>query len=288
MKRPKSVALVGGGKLSSSSLAGFWLHSEMLGPVMASSYRLASRIANSFRAGHPVRNYAGFDACKLILICVPDPALPAVIADLCSSNISWSGKSVVLWSAWLGSGELIELSRRGASVGSIATIPGFQDQWYLIEGDKRAIQESTRLVENRERRSVAIERGLKPLYLAALTCTGSLLFPLVMAASESLRLAGVPSPVAAKMLEMQLNGSLRSYARGGKRAYAPPRELTDQLLALSVADPKLAHYVEQSSRLAEQLMERSRPIRLRNLARTTTAAGAVGPSHADEQIVLAR
>jgi hypothetical protein len=288
MKRPKSVALVGGGKLSTSSLAGFWLHSEMLGPVKASSYRLASRIANSFRAGHPVRNYAEFDACKLILICVPDSALPGVVAELCSADISWSGKSVLLWSAWRGSGELSEFSERGASIGSIATIPGFQDLWYLIEGDKRAIQESIRLVENRERRCVAIERGLKPLYLTALTCTGSLLFPLVMAASESLRRAGVPSPVATGILEMQLSRCLRSYARGGKRAYAPPRELPSQLRALLAADPALAHYVEQSCRITDLLLQQPRRVRLRNVARKTAVAGAPSSSHAEEQVVLAR
>ncbi len=288
MKRPKSVALVGGGKLSTSSLAGFWLHSEMLGPVKASSYRLASRIANSFRAGHPVRNYAEFDACKLILICVPDLALPAVIADLCSAKISWSGKSVVLWSAWRGSCQLREFSTRGASIGSIAPIPGFQDLWYLVEGDKRAIQASIRLVDNRERRCVAIERGLKPLYLAALTCTGSLLFPLVMAAMESLRRAGVPSPMATGILEMQLSRSLRSYTRGGKRAYTPPRELPDQLLALLAADPALAHYFEQSCRLTEQLLEQPGHSRRRNTARKTAAAGAASSPHAEEQIVLAR
>jgi hypothetical protein len=274
MKRPKSVALIAGGKISGSPLARFWLLSEMLGPVKASSFRLASRIANSLRAGHPVKDYREFDACYLILICVPDDALAGVVAELCSAGISWRGKSVVLCSAWRDSSELRELSTRGAAIGSITTIPGFHDLRYLVSGDKRAIQESKRLVENRERRCLAIERGRKPLYLAALTCTGSLLFPLVMAASESLRRAGVTPAVSISILEKQLTIGLRAYARGGRRAYTRPPELSSQLRALSAADPALARYVEKSYQLTQQLLEQPQRQAAAASARTISVAGA--------------
>jgi hypothetical protein len=261
MKKAKSVALVAGGKLTDSSLAHFWSLSEMLGPVKASSYRLASRIANSLRAGYAVKNYSEFDACRMILVCVPDQALPGVLAELFSEDISWHGKSVVLCSAWLDSSNLREFSAHGASVSSICTIPGFDHVRYLVEGDKMAIQESKRLVEHRERRAIAIERHLKPLFLAALTCTGSLLFVLLMAASESLRHAGLRSSASAAILEKQLTDSLRSYVRGGRRAYLAPHALPQQLRALSAADPALADYLEQSCRIATQLMETPEPSR---------------------------
>ena len=283
MKRPKSVALVGGGKVSSSPLARFWSLSESLGPVKASSYRLASRIANSLRAGHPVKDYSEFETCRLILVSVPDAAISDAIAELCSAGISWRGKSVVLCSAWRDSSELAELSARGAAVGSITTIPGFQDFRYLVSGDKRAIQQLKRLVENRERRCVAIERGLKPLYLAALTCTGSLLFPLVMTASESLRRAGVASGLSISILEKQLSAGLRAYARGGRRSYAPPPELISQLYALWEADPALARYVEQSYRLTKQLLEEPRRIRAGNPDHKAAAASIPSFSPAREQ-----
>jgi len=254
MKRPKSVALVGGGNFSSSSLAGFWSLPELLGPVKASSFRLASRIANSLRAGYPVKDYREFEACALILISVPDQALGRVIAGLASSRISWQGKSILLCSAWRASCDLREFIPRGASIASIATIPGASDIEYLIEGDKRATQAAKRLVETRERRSLTIDRGLKPLYLAALTCTSSLLFPLVMAASESMRRAGVPQALANGILEKQLSRCLRSYTRAGRRAYQPPSEFSSQLRALYATDSELAHYVERASQLTEQFL----------------------------------
>ena len=174
---------------------------------------------------------------------------------------------MVLCSTWLDSGDLRELSACGASVGSISPIPGFpipgasqiqsfHDERYLVEGDPLAIRQAKSLVEYRERRAVAIERSLKPFYLAALTCTGALLFALLRVAFESLQLASVPPGLSATLLERQLSRTLRSFLKGGRRAYPVPRELPRQLRALSSVSPELAYYLEQSTRLASRLISK--------------------------------
>ncbi len=256
MKKTKSVGLIGAGSLTDSPLTRFWGLSERLGPVKSASYRVASRIANMLRAGHPVKDYAEFESCVLILVCVPEENVAQLVSELLSAGISWRGKAVVLCSSWLDSGELCELSARGASVGSISPIPGFDDQQYLVEGDGLAIRESKRLVEHGDRRVVAIERHLKPLYLAALTSTGSLLFALLRAAFEALHHAGIPPGFSATLLERQITRTFRSFLKGGRRAYPEPRELPRQLRALSAASPELAHYLEQSTRLASRLISK--------------------------------
>ncbi len=259
MKKAPSVGLIGTGNLTDSPLTRFWWLSERLGPVKSASYRVASRIANMLQAGHPVKDYAEFEACVLILVCVPEETVSQVVSEMVSSGISWAGKAVVLCSTWLDSGDLRELSALGASVGSISPIPGFpiqgsDDERYLVEGDPLAIRQSKRLVEYRERRAVAIERPLKPFYLAALTCTGTLLFALLRVALESLQHAAVPPGLSATLVERQIHRTLRSFLKGGRRAYPPPRELPRQLQALSDANPELAYYLEQSTRLASRLM----------------------------------
>ncbi len=223
---------------------------------MAPSFRLASRIANSLRAGHPVRNYAEFDACRLILVSVPDAMLARVLCEIASANISWPNKTILLCSASLDSGELSVLAARGASIGSISAIPGFEDPRYLVEGDRLAILESKRMVEEGSRRIVAIERSLKPFYLAALTSTSSLLFALLLAASEFLRQAGISASVSAIILEKQLRKTLRSHAKAGRKAYPAPNQLQKQLHAVGGADPELAYYLEQSSKLAARLLRK--------------------------------
>jgi len=256
MKKAQSVGLIGTGSLTDSPLTRFWWLSERLGPVKSASYRVASRIANMLRAGRPVKDYAEFESCVLILVCVPDGSVARVVSEMLSSGISWRGKAVVLCSAWLDSGELRELSSHGASVGSICPIPGFEEQRYLVEGDPLAIRQVKSLVEYRERRVVAVERCLKPFYLAAVTCTSSLLFAMLLAAFESLRHARIPPGLSAKLLERQITRTLRSFLKGGRRAYPQPREIPRQLRALSSASPELAHYFEQSCRLASRLMEK--------------------------------
>jgi predicted short-subunit dehydrogenase-like oxidoreductase (DUF2520 family) len=255
MKKAKSVGLIGTGNLTDSPLTRFWSLPERLGPVKSSSYRLASRIANMLRAGHPVKDYADFESCILILVCVPEENVSQAVSEMLSSGISWRGKAVVLCSTWLDSSALRDLSAHGASVGSISPIPGFDDQRYLVEGDPLAIRQSKSLVEHRDRRVVAIERSLKPFYLASLTCTGSLLFALLRVASEALHHAGIPPALSATLLESQIARELRSFLKGGRRAYPEPREIPRQLHALCAASPELAHYLEHSCRLASRLMD---------------------------------
>src|ERR1700733_1580894 len=259
MKKAPSVGLIGTGNLTDSPLTRFWWLSERLGPVKSATYRVASRIANMLQAGHPVKDYAEFESCTLILVCVPEETVPQVVSELVSSGISWRGKAVVLCSTWLDSVDLRELAARGASVGSISPIPGFpiqgsDDERYLVEGDPFAIRQSKSLVEYRERRAVAIERPLKPFYLAALTCTGTLLFALLRVAFEALRRARISPGLSATLLERQMTRTLRSFLKGGRRAYPPPRELPRQLRALSAGNPELAYYLEQSCHLASLLM----------------------------------
>jgi predicted short-subunit dehydrogenase-like oxidoreductase (DUF2520 family) len=259
MKKAKSVALIGAGKLTGSPLSRFYWLSERLGPVKSSSFRLASRIANQLRAGHPVKDFEEFRSSELILVCVPEPLLPEVLDDLASAPIDFTGKAVVLSSSWQDSSDLRKLSARGAAVGSICLIPGFDDLRYLVEGDPVAVLRSRRLVEHRDRRAVTIERKLKPFYLAALTWTGSIFFSVLMAAAESLRLAGVAPATSSNILEKQVARTLRSFMRAGRNALPTPLELSRQVCALAAIDPDLAHYMEQSAGLSERLL-RSRKL----------------------------
>lgn len=254
MKKAQSVGLIGTGSLTDSPVTRFWFLRERLGPVKSASYRVASRIANMLQAGHPVKDYAEFQDCDLILVCVPENTVGEVVSEMAASGIVWRNKAVVLCSTWLDSGALEDLGALGASLGSISPIPGFEDERYLVEGDPPAIRQCKGLVEYRERRVVAIERSLKPFYLAALTCTGTLLFALLYAAGESLHRARVPPALSATILERQLARTLRSFLKSGLRAAPELRELPRQLGALSSADPALAHFLEQSCEIASRLL----------------------------------
>lgn len=250
------MGLIASGNLSGSPLSRFWGLSERLGPVKSPTFRVASRIANSIlAAGHPVKDYSELDSCRLILVCVRDAQLPKIVSELVASTITWRGKAVVLCSTWLDSSELDDLSARGAAIGSISPIPGFDETRYLVEGDRLAIRQARSLVEHRGRRAVDIERPLKPFYLAALTCTGTLLFTLLLATSEVLHHAGIPASSSAVILDRLVSKTLRSVNKAGRNAYPPLPDLTRQLKALVSVDPALAHYIKQTASLAAQFKQ---------------------------------
>ena len=79
---------------------------------------------------------------------------------------------------------------------------------------------------------------------------------LLLAASESLRQAGISSLDSETILEKQLNKTFRSHVKAGRRAYSAPQQLQKQLHALANADPELAHYLEQSTHLAARLLRK--------------------------------
>src|SRR5713226_1554409 len=116
MNKAQPVALIGAGKFTDSPATRFWGLRDLLGPVKATSYRVASRIANHLRAGHPVKDYEEFESCSLVLLCVPDEAVAARAAELAACGFSWKEKAVVLCSTWLDGGELHQLAQAGASV----------------------------------------------------------------------------------------------------------------------------------------------------------------------------
>lgn len=259
MKKAKPVALAGAGNLTDSPLVRFLRFSDQLGPIKSPTYRLASRISNILRAGHPVRDYAPFDARRLILVCVPDATLPKILTELDSSPIGWHGKAIVICSLSLDSSRLSALSARGASIGSISPIPGFEGSRefrYLIEGDKLAVFEVKRLIARPRQNAITIERSHKPFYQAALACSGSLMPALLTAASDSLRHAGLPPDISAEILEKQFAKALRSYLKSGRNLNPPPLEVSGQWHVLSAADPLLASYIEQSYRLSSRLLNR--------------------------------
>lgn len=254
MKKRPLVALVAAGKITGSPVTRFWGLTHQLGPVKAPSLRLASRIVNTLRAGSAVESYQDLAHCSLILICVPDELVSATVADLAASGLSWHNRAVVLCSTWLDSSALTRLAASGASVGSITEIPGFNNSRFLVEGNRQVVRESQRLLKHRGAKILAVEPPLKPFFLAAVTCTGTLLYSLLLASAECLRQSTIPPADRAAIIERQVEKTLRSYFVAGKKAYPEPKELSRQLEALALVQPVVAEYVEQNVKLSATLI----------------------------------
>jgi len=258
--KPLRVGLVGAGCLSRSFVARLPALPERLGPVLAPSYRLASRLVNGLRAGHPVEAHEELQEAHLVLIAVPDSVLAQVVEALAAGVPDWRGKFVLLCESREDCTALAPLVARGAVAASLDPIPGL-NQRFVVEGDRKAVREARHLLGRSVTQLFEIPCGKKAVFWAALTLSG-LMLPVAEAASRCLRAAGMAPAAANSLLEQLLERATRSYMHGGRKAWsgvlaeADEPETVRELEALRQQDPALARAYEQLARFALERFER--------------------------------
>lgn len=259
--KQRRIGLVGAGSLSRSFIARLPALHERLGPVLAPSYRLASRLVNTLRAGRPVEHYDELEEAQLVLVAVPDANLPQVIADLASGLEDWGERAVLLCDSCEDCVILRELAGRGAATASLTPVPGLKDR-YVVEGDRRAIREAKGLFQGGPALVWEMPCGRKSVFLAALTFASGLLLPVADAAARCLRATGLPAPACNSLAEQLLDRALRAYLHGGRKAWggvlaeADATQIARELAALETADPGLARAYRQLARFALEWFEK--------------------------------
>lgn len=260
MKAP-SLGLVGAGALGRSFLCRLPALRDRLGPVLATSYRLASRLVNSLDAGYPIEQYQELDTAQIILIAVPDYLLPDVLAGLVAAELDWRQKLVILCESREDCTAMAPLARRGAGTASLGPIPGLSGH-FIVEGERRAVREAKRLFRDGAARVHELACGGKGLFMAALTFSGSLLLPVADAAARCLRAAGLPAAATNAINGALLEKARRAYLHAGRKAFGgvladrDEGEVARELAALEHVDPSLAEAYRVLARLAMERFER--------------------------------
>lgn len=254
-----TFAIAGGGRVSASFVARLPALAAELGPVAAQSYRLASRIVNSIGAGQAVKRYEDLSGCPLILICAPLRAVPGIVHAL-EGAIEPKGKIVLLCESGADSRLLARLHAKGAAVGSLDTIPGFDGRRFVTEGDRAAVREAKTLVRQTGGRVEEVRTAKMAIYAAGLSFAAGLFTPLIEASAQCLQDAGMPKASAMRVASAVFQSSLRGYAYAGKRSWSGPLAEGDraavkrQIEALSASKPLLGRYYSHSAALAMELM----------------------------------
>lgn len=246
---------MGAGKIS-PALAKLPGLNSLLGPVKASSLRVASRIANQLRAGRPVSSWTDMSACTLILFSISDEEIPEAIHAAASADLDWSNKAVVLFGSGLGSSDLSELAAKGASAGTLEKMEGFGSNRFAVEGDRDAVREVRRFLKACGASVVQLSTGKKPLYSAGLAFAGTLFTPVVEAAVDCLRKSGLSSQDAVEFAEVCFRRTLRGYVKAGKQGWRGPVAKRDieavrrLIAALGEDNPLLVSYFAQTAHMA--------------------------------------
>ncbi len=270
------TALIATGPVSASwvaKLPGLRQHLEF---VKAGSLRVASRIANTLYAGMAVEHYDDLRHADLILIAVPSAELPETLDEFRRASLHWERHVIILCGGHSDTHELQAFRELGARIGSLDIMDGFDDQRFLFEGDRPALQRLKRLVETKGRaKIVEMEERRRAVYEAGLTFANGMAFQLIAAAIESMRGAGLPEKQAAIAVETALMRALRAYVHGGRRGWTGPLaegdrdELSRQYNGLLQINPDLAevylkvaieYLLDSGAALAKPAAKRPAPI----------------------------
>jgi len=251
MRSQQPLGLVVEGKATSSAVLKLRSLTEDLGPVKAGSLRVARRLSNYLRAGYAVNSYEDLQNLRMILLRVPDAAIPRIVDELCASEVVWKDVTVVLCETYKAATALISLEKRGACTATLLPVQSLRRSWFVIEGQAAAVRQLKRFLKRSDAGVFELRPGAKPLYFAAQLLATALPAQLLMSAQQSLRAAGISGNHLYDLLEEMSLEMLRSFANGvrytfpGGRTGCSPDIWNEYFEYLRVQYPRLAAVLDQ-------------------------------------------
>jgi len=169
---------------------------------------------------------------QVVLITTPDDQLSSVTTHLCTLNVNQHPTPIALHtSGALSSKILLPLADRGWSVGSIHPLVSVSDPesgakslvsaFWCLEGDRKAVQQSRRIVADLRGHSFAIRSGAKPLYHAAAVMASGNVVALFDTALDMLGRSGLKRERAHEILIPLLQSTMANLITS-----SPARSLT--------------------------------------------------------------
>lgn len=265
-KRLQAGLIVEGNSTNSTVLRLPKIHEE-LGPIKSRALRVARRLSNLLKAGYPVADYEGLQAARLVLVRVPDSAVPRIVDELCQSELIFRDLSFVLCETWLSAGVLEPLRARGASVATVLNLPNSGRKWFVVEGQLAAVRQMRRFLELNEARALELRSGTKPLYFAAVLLATTIPIPLFLAAQKALRGSGVSGNRLRTVLNELAQSMFKGFSKGARGFWGGPlNECSDATArehfeALRRSDPQVADLLAEELAGARRLMAKQKPPR---------------------------
>ena len=277
MKVRKTAGLVGAGGVNRSFLARMPALLESLGPVKGSSLRVSRRIANGFRTGAGVTDYAALQGCELIWMFVPENTLDRITAEL-AAKLRLEGKMVVVCEVMRDSLRTGPLRTASARVATLNCIPESGERTFVAEGHPAVVTELRKLLALDGRKLIELRPAAKILYLSGVHLGAHLLMPWIAGAVESLRAAGFSRSEAADTVQTLGTRALRAYVKAGIKAWNPAeaeslhRAIEADMETIRLADQWLAALYSDSMKRLPQAFSKTREGKLQPKAASLRAS----------------
>ena len=210
--------LMGAGAVNASLVGRLRGKTRALGPVAGVSYRVASRIANTLRAGTAVRSADELDGVRIILFHSPPDQMEALFELLKSADIRWPGKSLIFCDCESVCAMAAHFRSCDASVAMVrkCPLPGHM----TVGGASPALTMAHRLARDTGMKPVEIAPGQEDLFDAAVTLGSGALTPLIDYAAGLLRQCGIRDTEAAQFAAALFEQTAHEYAHSGRQSWA--------------------------------------------------------------------
>jgi hypothetical protein len=209
--------VLGAGAISKGLIGRLPTKSRDLGPVAAVSLRVASRIANTLRAGYPVRGVDQLDVAPTILFQSPPDQASTLLERLEAAHIEWNGKALIFCDCEDAPGVRARLQARGASTASARQfgIPGR----IATEGNGFALSVVHQMARDLKLKALEILPGSTDAFDAAVTLGRCAITPLIDSAATLFRRAGIRDSEAARIAAALIQQTASEYAHSGKQSW---------------------------------------------------------------------
>jgi hypothetical protein len=245
--------VLGAGAVGASLVGRLPARTRELGPVSATSYRVASRIANTLRAGYPVRKADELNEVPRVLFHAPPHHAPRLLGILEKAEIDWKGKALVFCDCVVDPGVRQRFKARGASTAVVRQfgIPGR----IVVEADRGsavrsnpALQTAHWIARELQMKVFPIAPGSEDVFEAAMMLGNAALTPLIDAAAALLRDAGIRDIEAAQLASSLFEQTARDYGHSGKQSwtwYVRKPRVADVSARIAAVGPRLEPVLRQ-------------------------------------------
>lgn len=226
--------VLGAGAVAKSLIGRLPAKTRDLGPVSGVSFRVASRIANTLRAGRAARTANELNDAAVILFHAPPDQVEILLEILRSAEIHWTGKALIFCDCDDAPGARAHFREKGANtaVAKQFGIPGR----ILVAGNGGALTAAHRIARELKLKAIEVLPDATDLFDAAVTLGSCAITPLIDCAATLLREAGIRDGEAARIASALFSQTASEYARSGKQSWAwymrkPQRERVEAQIA---------------------------------------------------------
>jgi hypothetical protein len=231
--------VIGAGALGKSLIGQLPRKLRQIGPVVGASFRVASRMANSLRAGHAARTADELNEMPVILFHTPADQIFAIAQLLETAHIDWKGKALVFCDCKPSIALRDGFHLQGAETAVVRQF-GIADR-IMVEGTASALACAHRMAGELRLKAIEIAPGSGDMFSAAVTLATSALTPLIHHASNLLRASGLRDREAARMATVLFEQTVQAYGHSGKQSWAwhirEPESLQVEAEIAAVAQP---------------------------------------------------